>query len=683
MKRFLALAALAIVVLLLPAARAQVPADQLAQPPASAEVFNIVSTAGQHGWSKRWVTPDGVHWSRESMNLRGFVTEIDAQQRLAADGSLQSLTIRGITPNGDAAETFSVANGQYTYRSPVDHGGASYTPGAFYSSVGGPFDVNIAFVDALRAAPNHTMQLLPSGQAQLEQLTTQQVTIAQQAKTLTCYIVVGVGFAPFPIWYDGDHFFAAVGVLSWVKAGGEGVLATLSAAQDAALASRGAALVNQIGPRLTHPVLFQDVKLYDAINRRFLDHQSVLVNNGVITAVGAAHSVHAPADAQIIAGAGQTLVPGLWDSHQHYGGDESGPLLLAQGITSVRDPGNQPVESTARRHRIENGQLLGPRIVPSLLIDGPGRYTAQVAVVVHNQQEAVAAVDRAKNEGYFAIKIYGSIDPSWVAPMAAEAHRLGLHVHGHVPAGMRPLDAIHDGYDEITHINFLLMQAMPDDVVAHSNSTGRMYGIAQYAAGVDLHGPQMTALLNEMQRRHIAADPTLVTFEGTFVPNSGDVSGAYAPFMGTMPPQVERGFLSGGLPPTPQVSRANMRQAQAKLSALVDELYRRHITFVAGTDGTGLELVRELELYVAAGVPPADALAAATIAPSRLFGVGAQTGSITVGKQAELFLVNGDPSRNIGDLRLVTMVMRDNRLMQADALRRAIGISGMPHRVTQ
>ncbi|MFT3727378.1 MAG: amidohydrolase family protein [Terricaulis sp.] len=683
MKRLWAVAALAFVAALLPSARAQTPAAQLAQAPANAETWNIVSTAGQHGTSKRWVAADGTHWSRESILLRGFVTEIDQQQKFAADGTLQSLVIRGVTPNGDAAEMFSAANGQYSYQSPVDHGDAVYPAHAYYSSVGGAFDGAIAFVDALRAAPNHSLQLLPSGQASLEQLTTKEVSNGHETKTLTCYIVVGTGLSPFPVWYDGDHFFAFAGFLSWVKPGWESVVPALSETQSTAMSERASVLVNQIGPHLTHPVLFQDVKLFDSINRRFVDHQSVLVNNGVITAVGAARSVHTPADAQIIAGNGQTLLPGLWDSHQHYGGDESGPLLLAQGITSIRDPGNIPSESTARRHRIENGQLLGPRIVPSLLIDGAGPNTAQMATVAHNVQEAVAAVDRAHEDGYFGIKIYGSVDPSWVAPMAAEAHKLHMHVHGHIPAGMRPLDAIRAGYDEITHINFVMMQAMPDDVVAHSNGIARHMGMAQYAPDVDLRGPQMTAILNEMQQKHIAVDPTLVTFEQEYVPDSGDVSAAYAAFLGTMPPQVERGFRSGGLPPTAEVTRARMRAAQAALSNLVGELHRRHITIVAGTDGSGLELVRELELYVHAGFTPADAIASATIVPSQLFGVGDQAGSITVGKKAELFLVNGDPSANVGDLRLVTTVMRDNRLMQADALRHAIGISGPPHRVVQ
>lgn len=665
----------------LASARAQTSTTDLAQPPANSEVWIIGSSAGPHGHSWRWTTADGTRWSRESILLRGFVTEIDQQLRLASDGSLQSLTIRGVTPNGDAAETLSVTSGRYSYRSPVDHGDGDYAQGAFYSSVGGSIDSLIAFVDALRAAPNHTLALLPSGQAQLIDLGVRQVSNGHETKTLTGYAVVGVGFSPLPVWYEGDHFFAYAGNLSYLKEGWRSILGVLSSAQDAALATRGAALVDQIGPRATHPVLFQDVRLYDAVGRRFRSHQSVLVNEGHIIAVGSVQSVHAPVSAQIITGAGRTLVPGLWDSHQHYGDDSSGPLLLAQGITSIRDPGNQPVESTERRHRIENGQLLGPRIVPSLLIDEAGENTDQTAVAVHNEQEAVAAVDRAHNEGYYAIKLYGSLDPAWVAPMAAEAHRLGLYVHGHVPHGMRPLDAVRAGYNELTHINFVMMQAMPQDVVDHSNGIARHMGTAQYAPGANIHSPEFSAYLSELQRRHIAVDPTLVAFELEYAPESGEVSAAYAPFMGTMPPTIERGFRAGGLPPTPQVSRARMRQALAALQALVGELYRRHITIVAGTDGTGLELVRELELYVAAGMTPADALATATIVPSRQYGVGARAGSITDGKNAELFLVEGDPGHNIGDLRNVVMVMRDGRLMQADDLRHAIGISGAPHRV--
>jgi len=322
--------------------------------------------------------------------------------------------------------------------------------------------------------------------------------------------------------------------------------------------------------------------------------------------------------------------------------------------------------------------MLGPRIVPSLLIDGPGPYTAQVAVVVHNLDEALAAVHRAKDTGYFAIKLYGSLDPAWVQPMAELAHSLGLRVHGHIPHGMRTLDAVRAGYDEITHINFVMMQAMPDDVVATDNGMNRFIGIGKYAADVDLHSKAMTEYLDELARRHTAVDPTLVTFEDLYVPERGTFPAADAPYTDTLPPQLARGLLSVAMAPTPDLSREQMRASFAKLQMLLPELYRRHIPILAGTDGFGFELIRELELYVAAGMQPEEALATATVIPAETYHLSDVTGSLSVGKLAELALIDGDPSKKIGDLRQVELVMRDGKLMKAADLRAALGISGLP-----
>jgi imidazolonepropionase-like amidohydrolase len=173
-------------------------------------------------------------------------------------------------------------------------------------------------------------------------------------------------------------------------------------------------------------------------------------------------------------------------------------------------------------------------------------------------------------------------------------------------------------------------------------------------------------------------DPTLVVAESLFVPENGDLSPAYAPFVGTLPPAVERGFRQGGFVMPPGVTRADFRASFAKLSQLVGVLHKAGVPIVAGTDGTGMELVRELELYVAAGFTPAEALASATIETAHLVGADARTGSIAVGKVADLVLVEGDPSIRIGDLRHTRIIMMDGKLMDADALRAAGGFSGKP-----
>jgi cytosine/adenosine deaminase-related metal-dependent hydrolase len=663
-------------------ALAQTQVDQLAKPPANATVWTITSSGGaaRHGQVSMWTDASGTHWSRFSMNLRGFVSEVDEQNHFAPDGSLDSLIVRGFTPSGDAAESYTVKDGAYTYTSPVDHGAGKATGGLDYVTFGGTIDSFTFLIDDMLKSPTHSIALLPSGEGKIEPLTTLEVSNGTEKKTLTAYAAIGFGLSPFPIWMDGNRFFGFAGVLSFLPEGWEKSGPAMSKAQDEALAKRAPALVAAIAKTPAGPVAFRDVKLYDSIARKFQDHMTVVVENGRIADVGPAAKVNVPAAAQIIDGAGKTLVPGLWDNHQHYGDDSTGPLLLASGITSVRDPGNQPEELMARKKRIDEGQLLGQRIVPSLLIDGPGPYTAQVAVVVHNLDEALAAVHRAKDNGYFAIKLYGSLDPSYVKPMATLAHKLGLHVHGHIPHGMRPLDAVRAGYDEITHINFVMMQAMPDDVVKVSNGMARFVGTGKYAKDVDLHSKAMTEYLDELAKRHIEVDPTLVTFEDLYVPDPGTYPPADAPYADTLPSQFARGFLQSAMAPTPELSRADMRASFAKLQALIPELNRRHIVMLAGTDGAVFELIRELELYVAAGLTPADALATATINSARTFGLEKETGSITKGKRAELALIDGDPSKNIGDLRQVELVMRDGKMMDAQALRLSLGITGPPNR---
>ncbi|HXL99320.1 MAG TPA: hypothetical protein VN932_05265, partial [Rhizomicrobium sp.] len=425
-------------------ALAQPAAAPLATPPADAKVWTLTSGGGEtrHGQVALWTDASGTHWSRMSLNMRGLVDELEEQNRFAPDGTLESLVVRGHVPEGDAAESYEAKNGSYSYTTPADHGSGKTAPNLEYVSFGGTFDSFLFIIDAMMKAPDHAVDLLPSGRASLAPLATLEVTNGSEKKTLTAYAVTGFGLSPFPVWMDGDKFFGFTGVVCTVPAGWEKSTEAMNKAQDDALAKLAPAQMAAIAKTPAGPVAFENVKLYDSDARVFRDHMTVVVDNGRIASVAPAAKARVPAGAQVIDGAGKTLVPGLWDNHQHYGDDSTGPLLLASGITSVRDPGNQPEELMARKKRIDDGQLLGQRIVPSLLIDGPGPYTAQVAVTVHNVDEALAAVHRAKDSGYFAIKIYGSMDPAWVKPMATLAHQLGLHVHGHIPHGMRPLDAV-------------------------------------------------------------------------------------------------------------------------------------------------------------------------------------------------------------------------------------------------
>jgi hypothetical protein len=660
-------------------ALAQVPQADLLKPPANARHFVIQSTGGKHGDSWSWIAADGTRMGRESMNLRGQVFELDSSGKAGSDGLPSALTIRGVTPQGDAAETFTISSGTAGWKSPVDAGSASYASPAFYVSQGGPIDTTAWFLEALLGRPDKSLDLLPGGKAHAARLADLGVGAGAARQTITLWSVTGIGTSPLPIWADANNRFFAFAVgLAWLPEAYAGEQQNIEEAQARALAAQAPGLVKALVTVPAGPVAFTGVRLFDADAPRFLADQTVVVDKGTITAVGARASIAVPAGAQVIDGRGKTLIPGMWDCHMHVGDDFTGLQELSMGVTSVRDPGNDDVRTIDRRSRMAAGELLSPHVYPSSLIDGKGPYTAQVANVATSEAEAIALVDKAKANGFTGVKFYGTFNAAWLPASIREAHRLGLHVHGHIPAGLRPMDAINAGYDEITHINWVMMQAMPDSVIPVSNGIARFEGPGRYAKDVNLEGPAIKTIIGAMTSRHVYSDPTMVAFESLYVPENGDLSPSYAAFVGTMPPTTERGFRSGGFAVPKGLSRADYRASWAKMVGLLGLMHKAGVPIVAGTDGAGIEIVHELEIYLQAGLSPAEALAAATIVPARLVGQDQKTGSVRVGKAADLALVEGDPSTHIADLRQTRVVMLDGKLLDADALRSAAGFSGRP-----
>ena len=442
-------------------------------------------------------------------------------------------------------------------------------------------------------------------------------------------------------------------------------------------------MVRDIAHRFLTPAnrsatLVNDVLVFDSIAGRYLPHQAVLIAGGKVSVQGAAGSIKVPAGATVIDGRGKTLLPGLWDAHQHVGDDWALLQNVATGMTNYRSPGSliEDAQSIYKRHAA--GDLLAPDGKISVIIDRKDPLAAQGALTVSSAAEAVAAVGKIKAAGLWGAKFYTSMNPAWIAPAAAEAHRLGLHVHGHVPAGMRPLDAVRAGYDEITHINFIMMQAMPQDVVDKANTAARLEGPAKYGKDVDLDSPAMTAFYAELAQRHTVIDPTLSVWEPLMTSDGSTISPEYAPFVDVAPPAVARGWKIGGYPLFDGVTRDDFRKSFAKMVGLVGRLHRAGVPIVAGTDGSGLELVRELELYRQAGLTNAEALQTATIVPARMTGMADRAGSIGVGMTADLVLVDGDVSADLGNLRHVVTVFLDGYRLDGGALRKASGMNGMP-----
>ena len=658
---------------------APVPKEQLLVPPADAVHYVVVSEAGKHGDMWRWTLPDGRIAYRHSQSLRGWISEVDEQVTLSPDGLPQVIEVRGITPSGDAAETFASTGGKAVWKSTSDSG-SSDARAAYYLTAGGISLANDTLIDKLAKAGTAGVDLLPTGHATLSSGPSLTITGPKGPKLVKLAFVRGVLPAPVPVWLDeNNHYFADVSGMSTMPAGYEANAKAMRDVQEAATAAEVKDIAHRfLTPAARAPVLFDHVRLFDADKGVFLDNRAVLARDGKIAAIGAAGSLAAPAGAQVIDGRGKTLVPGIWDSHMHIGDDWGVLANMANGMTSFRSPGTSIDRAQSVVRRRASGDLLVGEPFISDIVDRKHPLAAQEAQTVSSEAEAIAAVRKVKAAGLWGVKFYTSMDPAWIKPAAAEAHRLGLHVHGHIPAGMRPLEAVRAGYDEITHLNFVMMQAMPQAVVDKANTAARFEGPAKYAKDVDLKAAPMRSFIAELKRRGTVVDPTLMIFEQSFTMDGGVPAAAYAPYMGIISPVLDRVFKQGGYPLVEGYTRDDYRKSYAKMVDLVRALHDAGVTIVAGTDGFGIELVREIELYRDAGFTPAEALQSATIVPARVVGVDKRTGSIAVGKEADMVLVDGDVSTDLGALRRVVTVVSDGYVMDADALRKAAGYSGRP-----
>ncbi|WP_114228726.1 MULTISPECIES: amidohydrolase family protein [Sphingomonas] len=655
--------------------------DQLLVPPPTARHFTISSKAGKHGDDWVWTLPDGRVASRMSMSLRGWITEIDQVATLGPDGRPVAVEVRGFTDSGDATESFKVdPAGIAHWQTSVDSGSAPFGAKR-YSNYGGPWFDGVDDAAAYLAAGERGIELLPGGKGRLRIVRPVQISGPKGPETIKLAFSDGFGFAPRPVWLTADNkFFGSAGQISLLPEGYEANAERMKAIADAETAK----LVRDIAHRFlarenAAPTLFDHVKLFDSVAGRYLADRAVLVANGKVASVGAGGSLRVPVGTRRIDGRGKTLLPGLWDSHQHVGGDDFALLQnVATGMTNYRSPGSLIEDAQSIYQRRAAGDLLAPDGKVSVIIDRKDPLAAQGALTVSSAEETIAAVRKIKAAGLWGAKFYTSMNPAWIAPGAAEAHRLGLHVHGHVPAGMRPLDAVRAGYDEVTHINFIMMQAMPQSVVDKANTAARLEGPAQYGKDVDLDSPAMKAFYAELAQRKTIVDPTLTVWEPLMISDGTSISPEYAPFAPVSPPAVARGWKISGYPLFGNLTRDDFRKSFDKMVGLVGRLHQAGVRIVAGTDGSGLELVRELELYQKAGLTNAEALQTATIIPARMTGMDSRVGSVAPGKTADLILVDGDVERNLGALRQVDKVVLDGVLMDGDALRQAAGFSGRP-----
>jgi imidazolonepropionase-like amidohydrolase len=640
----------------------------------SSRVFAFVLGGNRAGFQTSCVLPDGSREITFAFNDRGRGPHLQSRYVLDRSGVPSSVATDGNDYLKAAlAERFVVTGGEAAWKNKVEEGERPLAGPAFYVSQWGPPEELALLVRALLAAPGGRLPLLPQGEAHVEKVGERTLASGPEVQTVTQYAISGLGFQPTPVWLDakGELFAIVDDFTSLVPEGWETTVDLLRQAQESRAEGLRAEQAHRLRRVPAGPLVFEHASVFDAEEGRMRPETTVVVSGNHITAVGPDGSVTIPAGAEKVDAAGRALLPGLWDMHTHPGVDD-GILYLAAGVTSVRDMAAE-IDRAKRLGAFDSGAAVGPRVTFAGIVDGRGPFQGPTKTLVDTEAEARAAVDAMAAAGFPQVKIYSSVRPALVPAIADEAHRRGMRVSGHIPAYMTAEQAVRAGYDEIQHMNMLFLNFLYDQV-QDTRTPARFTAVAEHAGEIDLDSERVHAFLALLKQRKVTVDPTLGVFEGLFEDRPGRVAAAYAAVADRMPPVVRRGFLEGGLA-VPDGAQARWSAAFPAMKRMLMALRREGIPIVAGTDAlAGFSLPRELELYVDAGIPAPEVLRMATLGAARVAGRADRLGSITAGKLADLVLVDGDPSRTIGDVRRVRLVVKDGAVFDPDALCREVGI---------
>lgn len=628
------------------------------------------------------IKADGTRIADFEFNDRGRGPKIHEELKTGENGLLTSLQVSGHSYMGaPAEETFSVNEGMAQWKSTLEEGMAETSAGgvsAYYWANDGTPEQGAHMARALLASPDRELDLLPSGHASIQHLAEQQITRDGGEHTVSLYAMSGFDFTPQYLWLDEDHelFALTMGWMSLAPQGLEAVLPGLQELQDQAEEKYHRRLADEMTNALPADWILRNVSILDVENGVLNRDQLVAVSNGKIVKIMDDDLLQMPpaedTHTRIIDGQGQVLMPGLWDMHTHLS-LSAGLLQVAGGVTSVRDLANDPERLHAIRQSFDSGQVIGPRSYIAGFIDKKSPYSAPTGRLAETLDDALAMVREYAEMGYPQIKIYSSIEPEWVKPIADEVHDKGMRLSGHIPSYMTAQQAVKDGFDEIQHINMLFLNflAGPED---DTRTPVRFSLVAEKAGDMDLDSPSVSAFISFLKENNVVIDPTVTIFDGMFRHRSGDLNPEYAMIADHMPPSVRRGMLGGEM----DINDSNAARYAKSADALLEMIARLHqagVTLVAGTDAlAGFTLHRELELYHRAGISTKDVLQLATIGSARVAGAADRTGSITEGKDADFVLLAGNPLENISAIRRPVAVFKGDRWYDPAQLYEAIGV---------
>lgn len=419
------------------------------------------------------------------------------------------------------------------------------------------------------------------------------------------------------------------------------------------------------------------------------DH-SLVIERGRIVAVAPTATLAVPAGTRRESLRGRWAIPGLVDMHAHvafgpvtyrvenglpsmslaYDPEASRAMageLLRWGVTTIRNPAGPTEHALRLRDELNAGRVPGPRVYTAG--DVIDRIPFEGLNTVARQPEAVAAaVDAQVAAGVDFVKLYATLTPPLVRAGVEAARRSGTPTILHSWfTDWR--EAAELGVSSITHAMPMSANLLPAgrraEFAAHAMTPQAMYRWFEFA---DLGGPEMTATYRAMAERGVFHDPTLVAIESMFFGDQPRIRDN--PEIARVPDSLARDWRAGfslTMNWTPE-DHARAAAAFPKVLELVRRLHEAGVRLTAGSDlampwlAPGASLHRELELLVAAGIPPLDVLTIATGNAGRALGRRGDLGTLTPGALADVLVLRADPVADIRNTRAIERVYREGAL---------------------
>jgi enamidase len=491
--------------------------------------------------------------------------------------------------------------------------------------------------------------------------------------------VRGIPFIYFGVEDRGHHHKADDTFASMMREFYVGAVETVAQAVRAFDAEASSILARRAAPRPSQfadqikGFIKTDARVIALTNARVIDgtgapargNQTLVLRDGAIAQLGEGASVAVPEDATVIDLTGKSVIPGLVMLHEHlYYPTGAGVyaqlgasfvrLYLAGGVTTMRTGGNvHGVMDLKMKRLVDDGQQAGPAIDPTApYLNGPNTFLQMRAL--EGADDAQRQVSYWADMGATSFKAYMNITRAELAAAIGEAHARGLKVTGHL-CSVTYAEAADSGIDNLEH-GFLAATDFVTDKEPDA-CPGQSRG-QQALAQIDETSDAFKALVQKLVAKGVALTSTLTVFE-TLTPGR-----PVPPGLDLLAPELKEQFervharvagnqqsLYGKLLPKAMA----LERAFAKAGGLL----------VAGTDPTGAGGVipgysnhRQLELLVEAGFTPLEAISIGTLNGAKYLGRDARIGTIDVGKQADLVVVDGDPSQTISDVRRVETVFK-------------------------